>query len=82
MERVVLRHLKGSKASQLEEFPLQQFVELTIGRDPASEIRFDPDKDDLVGRQHARISRDKSDPYRFKLQDLNSRNGTFLNKLR
>jgi len=82
MERVVLRHLKGSKASQLEEFPLQQFAELTIGRDPASEIRFDPEKDDLVGRQHARISRDKGDPYRFKLQDLNSRNGTFLNKLR
>lgn len=82
MERVILRHLKGSKASQLEEFPLQQFAELTLGRDPNSGIRFDPDKDDLVGRQHARISRDPADPYRFKLQDLNSRNGTFLNKLR
>ncbi|MBV6521213.1 MAG: hypothetical protein MNPFHGCM_01345 [Gemmatimonadaceae bacterium] len=82
MERVILRHLKGSKASQLEEFPLQQFVELTIGRDPASGIRFDPEKDDLVGRQHARITRDKVEPYRFKLQDMNSRNGTFLNKLR
>src|SRR5262245_54997221 len=82
MERVILRHLKGSKASQLEEFPLQQFAELVIGRDPSSGIRFDPDKDDLVGRQHARISRDAADPHRFKLQDLNSRNGTFLNKLR
>jgi serine protease Do len=82
MERVILRHLKGSKASQLEEFPLQQFVELTIGRDPAASVRFDPEKDDLVGRQHARIWRDASDPYRFKLQDMNSRNGTFLNKLR
>ncbi len=82
MERVILRHLKGSKASQLEEFPLQQFAELTIGRDPNSTIRFDPEKDDLVGRQHARISKDGADSYRFKLQDLNSRNGTFLNKLR
>lgn len=82
MERIILRHLKGSKASQLEEFPLQQFIELTIGRDPNSTIRFDPEKDDLVGRQHARISKDSADPYRFKLQDLNSRNGTFLNKLR
>ncbi|MBK6485362.1 MAG: trypsin-like peptidase domain-containing protein [Gemmatimonadetes bacterium] len=82
MERVILRHLKGSKASQLEEFPLQQFAELTIGRDPNSTIRFDPEKDDLVGRQHARISKDPADPYRFKLADLNSRNGTFLNKLR
>lgn len=82
MERVILRHLKGSKASQLEEFPLQQFAELILGRDPNSGIRFDPDKDDLVGRQHARISRDASDAYRFKLTDMNSRNGTFLNKLR
>ncbi len=82
MERVILRHLKGSKASQLEEFPLQQFAELTIGRDPSSGIRFDPEKDDLVGRQHARITRDPADPYRFRLQDMNSRNGTFLNKLR
>jgi len=82
MERVILRHLKGSKASQLEEFPMQQFVELTIGRDPNSTIRFDPEKDDLVGRQHARITKDPADPYRFKLQDMNSRNGTFLNKLR
>ena len=82
MERVILRHLKGSKASQLEEFPLQQFAELTIGRDPNSNVRFDPDKDDLVGRQHARISRDPAEPYRFKLADLNSRNGTYLNKLR
>lgn len=82
MERVILRHLKGSKASQLEEFPLQQFAELTLGRDPNSSVRFDPDKDDLVGRQHARISRDAADPYRFRVQDLNSRNGTFLNKLR
>ena len=82
MERVILRHLKGSRASQLEEFPLQQFAELVFGRDPNSSVRFDPEKDDLVGRQHARISRDAADPYRFKLADLNSRNGTFLNKLR
>lgn len=82
MERVILRHLKGSKASQLEEFPLQQFAELVFGRDPNSSVRFDPEKDDLVGRQHARIAREASDPYRFKLVDLNSRNGTFLNKLR
>ena len=82
MERVILRHLKGSKASQLEEFPLQQFAELVFGRDPNSSVRFDPEKDDLVGRQHAKVARDASDPYRFKVVDLNSRNGTFLNKLR
>lgn len=81
MERVILRHLKGSKASQVEEFPLEQFSELVLGRDPNSNIRFDPEKDDLVGRQHARVVRDTTDG-RFKVVDLNSRNGTFLNKLR
>ncbi len=82
MDRVILRHLKGSKASQQEEFPIQNFAELVFGRDPSSSVRFDPEKDDLVGRQHARITREAGEPVRFKVVDLNSRNGTFLNKLR
>ncbi len=82
MDRVLLRHLKGSKSGTVEEFPLAQVTELTLGRDPMAQVRFDPDKDDLVGRQHARVVRDPKDPARFTLTDLNSRNGTFLNKLR
>lgn len=82
MERVILRHLKGSKAGSSEEFPLADLSELTLGRDPIAQVRFDADKDDLVGRQHARILRDPNDPIRFALTDLNSRNGTFLNKVR
>lgn len=82
MERVILRHLKGSKSGTTEEFPLDSITELTLGRDPIAQVRFDPDKDDLVGRQHARIVRDDNDPVRFSLVDLNSRNGTFLNNLR
>ncbi len=82
MERVILRHLKGSKAGSAEEFPLADVSELTLGRDPIAQVRFDADKDDLVGRQHARILRDPNDPVRFALTDLNSRNGTFLNKVR
>lgn len=82
MDRVLLRHLKGSKSGTVEEFPLAQVTELTLGRDPMAQVRYDPDKDDLVGRQHARIVRDPKDPARFTLTDLNSRNGTFLNKLR
>ncbi len=82
MERIILRHLKGSKASQVEEFPAAQFAELTFGRDPSSQVKFEPEKDDLVGRQHARIARDPSDQSKFTLMDLNSRNGTFLNKSR
>lgn len=82
MDRVVLHHLRGSKANQREEFPLANVRTLTFGRDPSCEVRFDPDRDDLVGRQHARISRDGSDPARFVLSDLASRNGTFVNKVR
>lgn len=82
MERVILRHLKGSKTGVVEEYPLESFGELMLGRDPASQVRFDPATDDLVGRQHARIERDPADQYRFTLVDLNSRNGTFLNRLR
>jgi S1-C subfamily serine protease len=82
MEKVILRHLKGSKATQVEEFALDQFSELVIGRDPSAGVRFDPEKDDLVGRQHARITRDPNDKYKFAVTDLNSRNGTYVNKKR
>lgn len=82
MERVVLRHLKGSKAGETEEFPLAYTKELVLGRDLAAQVRFDPDRDDLVGRLHARLVQDPKDPYRFELVDLESRNGTFLNRQR
>jgi S1-C subfamily serine protease len=82
MERIILRHLKGSKSGAVEEFARNSVTELTIGRDPMAQIRFDPDKDDLVGRQHARIQADPKDPTKYTVTDLNSRNGTFLNKLR
>lgn len=82
MEKVILRHLKGSKATQVEEFTLDQFSELILGRDPSAGVRFDPEKDDLVGRQHARIARDPNDKYKFSVTDLNSRNGTYVNKKR
>jgi serine protease Do len=82
MERIVLRHLSGSKANQVEEFPLSHFKELVIGRDPSSTVKYDPDRDDLVGRQHAKITQDPADPIQFLVTDLNSRNGTFVNKQR
>jgi serine protease Do len=82
MEKLLLRHLKGSKAGETETFALSAYAELTIGRDPASAVCFDPAKDDLVGRQHARISRDSAASTTFSLTDLDSRNGTFLNKQR
>jgi len=82
MERIVLRHLSGSKANQVDEFPLSQIQELTFGRDPSSVVKYDPDRDDLVGRQHAKISQDPADPTQFTISDLSSRNGTYVNKQR
>jgi len=82
MERIVLRHLSGSKANQVEEFPIAHFKELIFGRDPSSSVKYDPNIDDLVGRQHARIMQDPADQTQFTLTDLNSRNGTFVNRQR
>lgn len=80
MERVIIKHLSGSKSNQVEEFPLHHYKELILGRDAGSTVQYDPDRDDLVGRQHAKISRDPNDPNSFLVEDLKSRNGTFLNK--
>jgi len=82
MERIVLRHLSGSKANQVEEFPLAHFKELIFGRDPSASVKYDPNRDDLVGRQHAKIAQDPGDPTQFSITDLNSRNGTFVNRQR
>src|SRR5918999_4473827 len=82
MERIVLRHLTGSKANQVEEFPLSHVKEVVFGRDPSSTVKYDPDRDDLVGRQHARLTQDPGDSTQFIITDLNSRNGTFVNRQR
>src|ERR1051325_2213870 len=82
MERIVIKHLSGSKANQVEEFPLNHVKELILGRDPSSTVKYDPDRDDLVGRQHAKITQDPNDPSQFIVTDLNSRNGTFVNRQR
>lgn len=82
MQRIVIRHLSGSKANQVEEFPLNHFSEIILGRDPSATVKYDPDRDDLVGRQHAKIAADPSDETQFTVTDLNSRNGTYVNKQR
>jgi S1-C subfamily serine protease len=82
MERMLIKHLSGSKANQVEEFAIKHHNELIFGRDTSATVKYDPDRDDLVGRQHAKISRDPNDPNSFLVTDLNSTNGTFLNKQR
>ncbi|MEQ1762881.1 MAG: trypsin-like peptidase domain-containing protein [Pyrinomonadaceae bacterium] len=79
MERMVIKHTSGSKANQVEEFPLNHYSELILGRETGSTVQYDPDRDDLVGRQHAKISREADD---FMIEDTGSRNGTYLNGVR
>jgi S1-C subfamily serine protease len=82
MPNIVIRHLSGTKANQVEEISLQGFREVLIGREANAHVRFDADREDLVSRNHARIVRDPADPNGFLLTDLDSRNGTFINRQR
>jgi S1-C subfamily serine protease len=77
--RITIRHLSGSKANQIEQFDLEGLQEITFGRDPSNKVVYDFQRDDAVSRRHAviRIKTDK-DVY-FRIADLNSSNGTFLN---
>jgi serine protease Do len=77
--RMVIRHLAGSKVNQVEQFPIDAATEVTIGREPGVPIQFDPLRDDAVSRRHAKITIEPGDPPRFRITDLGSRNGTFLN---
>lgn len=82
MKRIVLRHISGSKAGQIDEYPHAHHSEITIGRDPSAKLVYDANRDDLVGRQHACITRDPAAPDCFNITDLQSRNGTFVNRQR
>lgn len=82
MERMIIKHLSGSKANQTEEFALRHHNNLIFGRDTTATVKYDPDRDDLVGREHARIELDPSNQNSFLITDLNSRNGTYVNNRR
>jgi len=80
MERTVkqyqIKYKGGTKANQMETFDFT-LPELRIGRDPQSEIRFDPERELVVSRQHARIVRQPDG--RITIEDNRSRNGLYVN---
>ncbi len=80
MERTVkhyqIKYKGGIKANQVETFDFT-LPELRIGRDPQSEIRFDPERELVVSRQHARIARQPDG--RITIEDNRSRNGLYVN---
>ena len=69
-----MAHLRARKNTILkdETFPLI-FETMVLGRHPYCEVVLDHG---AVSREHARISHDKG---RYYLEDLHSRNGTYLN---
>jgi len=81
IERYVIRHISGTKANQVEEFDFSK-SELTIGRTSGSDIQFDPEQEVIVSREHGKIVKVSSDPPKFTINDNNSRNGIFVNKMR
>ncbi|MCL2452211.1 MAG: trypsin-like peptidase domain-containing protein [Alphaproteobacteria bacterium] len=79
IERIIIRHISGSKANQVEQIPFEGLTEITIGRDPSSKIMFDSPRDDIASRRHAVIRVMRGDKNSFRIADLGSSNGTFLN---
>lgn len=76
--RVVIRHLSGSKTNQVEQVPLKDLREITLGREAGCTVAFDR-RDDVVSRRHAVIRIDGGATPVFRLADLGSSNGTLLN---
>ena len=71
--RAQFTFLSGARAGQVETFRKGY---IGLGRHPLSDVRFDADRDLDVSSRHAAIVRK---PEGFVLQDLGSRNGTFVN---
>lgn len=76
--QLIFRHISGSRATEVDIVPLGAHRELILGRAPSAAVRFDPRRDGAVGRHHARIEPGPG-PGEFRVVDLGSRNGTFLN---
>jgi uncharacterized coiled-coil protein SlyX len=81
VQRILIRHLAGSRANQVDEFQTEGFRELVAGREEGAGISF-PDREDLVSRAHSRIYAEPAGSGTFSITDLQSRNGTFLNRQR
>ncbi|HEV8398763.1 MAG TPA: trypsin-like peptidase domain-containing protein [Gemmatimonadales bacterium] len=67
------KFLSGARAGQIEAFGKTY---IGLGRHPLSDVRFDAERDLDVSSRHAAVVH-KGDS--FVLQDLGSRNGTFVN---
>ncbi len=74
--RAQFKFLSGARAGQVETF---RKAYLGLGRHPLSDVRFDAERDLDVSSRHAAII---AKPDGFVLQDLSSKNGTYVNGTR
>ena len=79
MACVVIKHSTGSKANRIEQFSVDSYGVISLGRDLEATVTYDPEKDDLVSRRHALIRIHRDGELSFTIEDLQSRNGTFVN---
>jgi len=83
MERkITLTFRSGDRKGMAQEFPVEGQAGIRLGREAICEVCFDAERDDIVSRLHCRIDVETADPPSFTLTDLNSRNGTFVNRRR
>ena len=67
-----LERAGGAEKQRVDVFDLER---VRVGRNPDSDLKFDPAKEPQVGRYHAEIYREGGQHF---VKDLQSRNGTFV----
>ena len=80
--KIVLKHSAGTLGGRTDSFDTSQMGELLIGRDADCAVKYDEDREDLVSRRHVKIVASPTCSSGFNIVDLQSRNGTFVNKQR
>lgn len=81
MSKIILTRI-GGRAGAPAVFDLNDTQEIVAGRDEHCAVKYDPDADDLVSRRHMKIVASPGCGSGFMVVDLQSRNGTFVNKQR
>ena len=79
MVQIIIRHVSGARATEVDVVPIGEHRELIFGRARSAAVRFHPQQDPLVGRFHARVVPTGASRGGFLISDLGSRNGTYLN---
>ena len=78
IKHIIIKHLKGSKANQVEEFDYQANDSISFGRASGNQLQFDSEQDNAVSREHGAISKGDT-PGTFVITDHGSLNGTYVN---